>query len=194
MASYEALYRMQCSSPVGWFEPGEARLLGTDLVQDSLEKVKLIQDRLHTTQSRQKIYTDQKDCDVVFMVGEQLLLWVSAMKGVMKFGKNGKFGPRYITPFKILERIGEVAYKLALPLSLVVVHPVFHVSVLLKYHGDPSHVLDFSSIQMDKDLFYVEESVASLDRQVRKLRSKRITLVKVQWRGQPVGGDLGDRA
>ena len=162
MAPYEALYGRRCRSPVGWFEPGEARLLGTDLVQDALDKVKIIQDRLRTAQSRQKSYADRKVRDIAFMVGERILLRVSPMKGVMRFGKKGKLSPRYIGPFEILERVGEVAYRLALPPSLSAVHPVFHVSMLQKHHSDPSHVLDFSSVQLDKDLTYEEEPVAIL--------------------------------
>ncbi|XP_070050712.1 uncharacterized protein [Nicotiana tomentosiformis] len=181
MAMYEAFYGRQCRNPVGWFELGRARLLDTDLVQDVLEKVKLILDQLRISQSRQKSYTDRKVHDVAFMAGEQVLLPVSPIKGVMRFGKKGKLSPRYIRPFKILEMIGEVAYKLALPPSIVVVHPVFHVSMLQKYHNDPPHVLDLSSVQLDKDLSYVEESVAILDRQVRKLSSKNIDSVKLSY-------------
>ena len=120
------------------------------------------------------------------MVGERVLLRVSPMKGVMRFGKKGKLSPRFIGPFEILRHVGEVAYELALPPRLAGVHPVFHVSILQRYHGDPSHVLDFSSVQLDKDLSYVEEPVAILNRQGRKLRSKNIVAVKVQWRGLPV--------
>ncbi|XP_070032661.1 uncharacterized protein [Nicotiana tomentosiformis] len=105
------------------------------------------------------------------------------MKCVMSFKKKGKLSPRYIGPFEILERVGEVAYKLALPPNLSAIHPVFHVFLLHKYYGDPSHLLDFSSVQLDKDLTYVEESMAILDRQVRKLRSKYISSVKVQCMG-----------
>jgi len=104
----------------------------------------------------------------------------------MRFGKKGKLSPRYIGPFEILERVGKVVYRLALPPSLSAVHPVFHVSMLRKYHDNPSHVLDFSAVQLDKDLSYVEEPVAILDRQVRKLRSKNIASVKIRWRGHPV--------
>ncbi|XP_070013227.1 uncharacterized protein [Nicotiana sylvestris] len=113
MALCKALYGRRCCSPVGWFEPGEANLLGTDLVRDAMEKVKLIQDLLHTSQSRQKSYADWKVHDVAFMVGERVLLRVSPMKGVMRFGKKGKLIPRYIEPFEILERNGDVAYKLS---------------------------------------------------------------------------------
>ncbi|XP_070045698.1 uncharacterized protein [Nicotiana tomentosiformis] len=164
MDPYEDLYGRWCRSPVGWFESGKARLLGIDLVQNALEKVKLIQDRLHTAQSRQKSYGDRKVCDVAFMVEEQVLLRVLPMKGVMRFRKKGKLSPRYIRPFDILERVEEVTYRLSLPPSLYAVHPVFHISMLRKYHDDPSHMLDFISVQLDKDLSYMEESAAILDR------------------------------
>ena len=186
MAPYEALYGRRCRTPVGWFEPGEARLLGTDLVQDALEKVKVIQERLRTAQSRQKSYADRKVRDVSFMEGEKVLLKVSPMKGVMRFGKKGKLSPRFIGPFEVLRRIGEVAYELILPPRLSGVHPVFHVSMLRKYIGDPSHILDFSTVQLDENLTYNVEPVAILSRQVQKLRSKDIASVKVQWRGRPV--------
>ncbi|XP_070054819.1 uncharacterized protein [Nicotiana tomentosiformis] len=100
------------------------------------------------------------------------------MKGVMRFRKNGKLSHRYIGLFEVLQRIGEVAYKLSLPSCLSSVHQVFHVSMLQKYVGDPSHVLDFSTIQLDGDLTYNVEPMAILDQQVRKLRSKDIASLK----------------
>ncbi|XP_070006001.1 uncharacterized protein [Nicotiana sylvestris] len=119
------------------------------------------------------------------MVGEKVLLKVSPMKGIMTFGKKSKLSPRFIGPFEVLRRIGEVAYELALLPSVSSVHPMFHVSMLRKYIGDPSHVLDFSTVQLDDDLSYDVEPVVILERQVRKLRSKDIASVKVQWRGRP---------
>ncbi|XP_070057075.1 uncharacterized protein [Nicotiana tomentosiformis] len=186
MAPYEPLYGRQCQSLVCWFELGEARLLGTNLVQDALEKVQLIQDRLRMAQSRQKCYADRKVRDVAYMVGEKVLLRVSLIKGVMRFEKKGKLSPRYIGPFEVVERSGEVACKLALPPILWSVHPVFHVSLLWKYFCDLSHVLDIGTVRLDGDLTYYVESVAILDRQARKLRSKNINSVKMQWRGQLV--------
>ncbi|XP_070003314.1 uncharacterized protein [Nicotiana sylvestris] len=115
-----------------------------------------------------------------------VLLKVSPMKGVMKFGKKGKLSPRLIRSFEVLQRIGEVACELALPSRLLGVHPIFHVSMLRKYIGDPSYVLDFNMVLLDGDLTYDVEQVAILKRQVRKLRSKYLASVKVQWRGQPV--------
>ncbi|XP_070014299.1 uncharacterized protein [Nicotiana sylvestris] len=167
MAPYEALYERRCRSLAGWFKLGEAQLLSGDLVQGALDKVKIIQDQLRTTQSRQKSYVDHRVCDVAFMVGDRVLLGVSPMKGVMRFRKRVKLSLWYIRLFEILQKLGEVAYKLVLPPSLSAVHPVFHVSMLRKYHGDPSHMLDFSSVQLHKDLTYEEEQVAILARQVR---------------------------
>ncbi|XP_070003203.1 uncharacterized protein [Nicotiana sylvestris] len=114
------------------------------------------------------------------MVGEKVLLKVSSMKGVMRFGKKGKLSPRFNGPFEVLRRIREVAYELAFPPSLSGVHPVFHVSMLRKHIGDSSHVLDFSTVQLDGDFTYNVEPVAILERQVRRLRSKDIASVKVQ--------------
>ncbi|XP_070003346.1 uncharacterized protein [Nicotiana sylvestris] len=99
MVPYEALYGRQCRSLVGWFEPSKARLLGTDLVQNALDKVKVIQERLRIAQSHQKSYADRKVRDVSYMVGEKVLLKVSPMKGLMRFGKKVKLSPQFIGPF-----------------------------------------------------------------------------------------------
>ncbi|XP_070013931.1 uncharacterized protein [Nicotiana sylvestris] len=118
------------------------------------------------------------------MAGEKVLLRVSPMKSMMRFGKKGKLSPRFVGSFEILERVGEVVYRLALPPILVGVHPVFQVFMHQKYHEVRSHVLDFSTVKLDENLTYDEESVPTLDRQVRKLRSKSFPSMKVQWRGQ----------
>ncbi|XP_075081711.1 uncharacterized protein LOC142166406 [Nicotiana tabacum] len=104
----------------------------------------------------------------------------------MRFGKKDKLSIRFIGPFKVLERVGEVAYKLALQPSLSGVQMVFHVSMLRKYYKDLSYVFHFSSVHLDNDLTYDEEPLAILDRQVQKLRSKDISSIKVQWRVQLV--------
>ncbi|XP_020972163.1 uncharacterized protein LOC110269084 [Arachis ipaensis] len=108
------------------------------------------------------------------------------MKGVMMFGKRGKLSPRYIGPFEILDRIGAVTYRLALPPELSMIHPVFHVSMLRKYLPDPSHVLAPQAIELNEDLSFEEKPVAIIDRQVKKLRSKEIASVKVVWKNHPV--------
>ncbi|XP_070034563.1 uncharacterized protein [Nicotiana tomentosiformis] len=119
---------------------------------------------LRTSQSTEKSYVDRKACDVAYMVGEKVLLRVSPMKGMMRFKKKRKLRPRYISPCEVLDRVGEVAYRLALSPSLSGVHLVFHDSMLWKYYEDLSYVLDFILVQLDKDLTYDEEIMSILDR------------------------------
>ena len=126
-----------------------------------------------------------------FMEGEQVLLKVSPMKGVMQIGKSGKLSPRYIGPFDFLKRVGEVAHELTFPPGLSGVHPVFHVSMLKKYHGDGNYIIRWDSVLLDENLSYEEEPVVILDREVRKLRSKEIASIKVQWKNRLVKSPLG---
>ena len=120
------------------------------------------------------------------MEGEQVLLKVSPMKGVMRFSKRGKLSQRYIGSFEVLKRVGEVAYELALPPGLSAVHPVFHVSMLKRYHGDGNYIIRWDSVLLDENLSYEEEPVAILDRGVRKLRSREIASIKVQCKNPPI--------
>ena len=116
---------------------------------------------------------------MVFEVGDHVFLKISPRRGLMRFGKSGKLSPRFIGPFEILERIGEVAYRLALPPQLSGVHDVFHVSMLRKYEPDPSHVLDWTDLEVGGDASYEERPVRVLDRRDQVLRGKTIPLVKV---------------
>ncbi|XP_059295537.1 uncharacterized protein LOC132048867 [Lycium ferocissimum] len=186
MAPFEVLYGRRCRSPIGWFDAFEVWPWGTDLLRESLEKVKVIQAKLLVAQSSQKEYADRKVRDLEFVEGEQVLLKVSPRKGVIRFRKKGKLSPRYIRLFEILKHMGEVAYKLALPPGLSGVHPVFHVSMLKRYHGDSSYIIHWDSILLYENFSYEKEAVAILDMDVRKLRSKKIASVKVQWKNRPV--------
>ena len=121
-----------------------------------------------------------------FEVGEQVFLKVSPMRGTMRFGKKGKLSPRYVRPFEVIKRIGEVAYRLALPPALSKLHDVFHVSMLKKYLHDPSHVLSYESLDVDPKLTYEERSVHILERKDKVLCNKVVPLVKVLWRNQAV--------
>ena len=186
MAPYEALYGRKCRSPSCWMEVGDRELEGPELIRETSEKVPIIQERMRMAFSRQKSYADPRRRDVQFGVGDHVFLKISPMKGVMSFGKKGKLTPRYIrfgkkgklTPryirsFEILDRVGNVSYRLALPPNFGHVHPVFHISMLRKYVPHPSHILQTQEIEVDKDLSYEEVPVAIVDRQIRKLRNKK---------------------
>ncbi|TYJ96313.1 pol protein [Cucumis melo var. makuwa] len=141
---------------------------------------------MHTAQSRQKSYADVRRKDLEFEIGDKVFLKVAPMKGVLRFERRGKLSPRFVGPFEILERIGPVAYRLALPPSLSTVHDVFHVSMLRKYVPDPSHVVDYEPLEIDENLSYVEQPVEILAREVKTLRNKEIPLVKVLWRNHRI--------
>ena len=100
---------------------------------------------------------------------------------MFRFGKTGKLAPRYISPFEILQRVGEVAYQLALPPQLLGIHDVFHVSLLRKYEPDVSHILDWQELKLQENKKYEERPRKILDVQERVLRNKVILLVKVLW-------------
>ncbi|KAI3819334.1 hypothetical protein L1987_13161 [Smallanthus sonchifolius] len=115
MAPFEALYGRKCRSPICWTEIGESQITGPELIQETSDKIMLIRDNLLLARSRQKSYADKRRKPLEFQVGDIVLLKVSPWKGVVHFGKKGKLAPRFVGPFKILERIGKVAYKLDLP-------------------------------------------------------------------------------
>ena len=121
-----------------------------------VEKVSLIKERLKAAQSRQKSYVDNRRRDLEFEVGDHVFLKVSPIKSVMRFRRKGKLNPRFMGPFKILERVGTLAYKVALPSSLSKIHNVFHVSTLRKYVFDPFYIVELEPIQISKDLTYEE--------------------------------------
>ena len=115
MAPFEALYGRRWRTPLMWDKVGDRQLFGLDLIKESEEKVKLIWDRLKVAQSRQKSYADSKRKEVVYEVGDRAYLRVSPLRGVKHFGVKGKLASRFVGPYRVLERIREVAYKLELP-------------------------------------------------------------------------------
>ncbi|XP_073014640.1 uncharacterized protein [Primulina eburnea] len=168
MAPYEALYGRKCQSPLYWEEVGERKMLGPELVQQTADVVALIQERMKTAQSRQKSYADVRRRHLAFEVGDHAFIRIAPLKGVMRFVKKGKLSPRYIEPFEILDKIGDIAYRLALPRDLDRVHNVFHVSMLRKYLPNPFHVLRHESLDLLPNLSYEEVPVQILDRKVIK--------------------------
>ncbi|KAK6128137.1 hypothetical protein DH2020_038127 [Rehmannia glutinosa] len=153
-----------------------------DLVQEAMEKVKLIKERIRTAQSRQKSCTDKRRKDLEFEVGDEVFLRLSPRKGLINPKKGGKLSPRYIGPYKILQRIGKLAYRPKLPAQYAGMHDVFHVSRFKKYQPDPEHIITRDAPPLMENLSYTEEPIRIIDQQVRQLRTREIPMVKVVWR------------
>ena len=166
IAPYEALYGQRCRTPVCWTELNEHKMIGPDIVKDTEEKVRVIQQRLKATNDRQKTYADLKRKDIEYEVGDKVFIKVSPWRKILRFCKKRKLSPRFIGPYEILERIGHVAYRLALPSELAKLHNVFHVSLLRKYRSDGSHILPVQEIKVHVDFLYDEEPKAILAREV----------------------------
>nr|GFA79787.1 putative reverse transcriptase domain-containing protein [Tanacetum cinerariifolium] len=150
-APFEALYGRKCRSPVCWTEVGEAQILGQELIQETTEKIVQIKQIMQAARDRQKSYADLK-CK-----------------------------PMYVGPFKVLERIGDVAYKVDLPEELSRVHNTFHVSNLKKCHADEPLAVPLDGLHFDDKLHFVEKPAEIVDREVKQLKRSRIPLVKVRW-------------
>ncbi|XP_019190789.1 PREDICTED: uncharacterized protein LOC109185264 [Ipomoea nil] len=136
---------------------------------------------MKAAQDRQKSYADRARRQVEFAVGDKVWLRVSPTWGVMRFGRKGNLSPCFIGPYEILERVGNLAYRLALPMELERVHNVFHVSQLKKYVHDPTHVLPPEVIPLDDDMTYEERPHKILDFKTRDTRRKSVKMVKVWW-------------
>nr|GEW87678.1 putative reverse transcriptase domain-containing protein [Tanacetum cinerariifolium] len=178
-APFEALYGRKCRSPVCWTEVGGAQILGPELIQEMTEKIVQIKQRMQAARDRQKSYADLKHKPMEFQVRDKVMLKVSPRKGVVRFGKRRKLNPRYVGPLKILERVGDVAYKLDLPEELSRVHNTFHLSNLKKCHADEPLAVPLDGLHFDDKLHFVEEPVEIMDREVKRLNRSRIPLVKV---------------
>nr|GFD40387.1 putative reverse transcriptase domain-containing protein [Tanacetum cinerariifolium] len=139
----------------------------------------------------QKSYADKHRRSLEFHPGDHVFLKVSPARGVRRFGIKGKLSPRFIGPFNILDRVGEVSYRLALPPQLLHVHDVFHVSLLRGYKYHPLHVITYPLDQIRTDLSYVEEPEAIIDRQDRIIRKKTISLLRFFGGTIPSGKPLG---
>ncbi|CAN6456209.1 unnamed protein product [Victoria cruziana] len=186
MAPFEALYGRPCRAPSYWYDIADASFEDPLILCHYEDQVHMIRDRLRTAQHRQKCYADRRRCALEFEVGDFVFLKISPTKCIFRFGKRGKLSPRFIGPFEVTERIGLVAYRLALPPHLSQVHNVFHVSILRKYLPDPNRQTEQVDVQIDERLTVPEMPVRIIDEQVRKLRNKQIPMVKVQWQHQGV--------
>ncbi|GJY71964.1 putative reverse transcriptase domain-containing protein [Tanacetum coccineum] len=154
----------KCHLPVCWTEVGEAQILGPELIQETTEKIIQIMQRMQAARDRQKSYANLKRKPMEFHVRDKVMLKVSPWKGVVHFGKRGKLNPRYIGPFKVLEKVGEVAYKLELPEELSRVHNTFYVSSLKKCHADEPLAIPLDGLHLDDKLHFVEEPLEIVGR------------------------------
>ncbi|KAK2395499.1 hypothetical protein QL285_057235 [Trifolium repens] len=152
MAPYEALYGRRCQTPLCWYQDGESLIVGPEMVQQTTDKVRKIRAMMKVAQDRQKSYADRRRRPLEFEEGDH-----------------------------ILERIGKVAYRIALPPVLSLIHDVFHVSQLRKYTPDPSHVITSDDIQLRDNLSFEVPPIKIADRKMKRLRTKEIPLVKVIW-------------
>ena len=165
---------------------GRKKFFGPELIKEAEEKVKLVKDKLNIAQFRQKSYADPKRREVTYEVGDRAYLRVSPLRGVKRFGVKGKLAPRYVGPFKILCRKGEVDYEIELPESLSAVHNVFHVSQLKKCHPEMEETslkdtIPLEEVQLESDLTYEEKPIKIIETAERVTQTKTIKFCKVQW-------------
>nr|GEW00440.1 putative reverse transcriptase domain-containing protein [Tanacetum cinerariifolium] len=152
---FKALYGRKCESPVCWAEVCDTQLTGPEIIHETTEKIVQIRQHLQAARDQQR--------------------------SIIRFGKRGKLNPQYIGPFKILNRIGPVAYKLELPEELSNVHNVFHVSNLKKCLSNESLIIPMKELKLDDKLNFVEEPVEIMDREIKQLRQSHIPIIKVRW-------------
>ncbi|XP_071681506.1 uncharacterized protein [Lolium perenne] len=186
MAPFEALYGRKCRTPLNWSETGESQVFGPDVLREAEEQVQLIRDRLKAAQCRQKSYADTKHRELTFSIGDFAYLRVTPLKGMKHFHVKGKLAPRYIGPFKVLGRKGEVSYQLELPPELSEFHDVYHISQLRKclQAPDKSEIfkdIDYRAIDLNHNLTYRENPIRILEEAVRVTHRRKIKFFKVQW-------------
>jgi hypothetical protein len=162
MAPFKALYGRRCRTPLNWIELGERTIFSPDLVIDVEEIVHRIHSNLKDARAHQESYANKRHQSLEFKAGDRVYLRVSPMRGVKRFGIKGKLAPHYIGPFLVLAKLGNVAYRLEMPPSLVGVHNVFHVSQLKKCLKPPVDAVVNDVTSLDADLSYPEHPVRLL--------------------------------
>ncbi|GJZ86570.1 putative reverse transcriptase domain-containing protein [Tanacetum coccineum] len=180
-ALFEVLYGHKCRSPICWDEVRDRQLTSPEIIYKTTRKIVQIKSRIQAIRDHQKSYADVRQKPLEFQIGDKVMLKVSPWKGVIRFGKQGKLNPRYIGPFKIIDKVGTITYHLELPEQLSRVHSTFHVSNLKKCMVDEPLAIPLDEIQIDDKLHFIEEPVEIMDREVKRLKQSRIPIVKVRW-------------
>nr|GFC96695.1 putative nucleotidyltransferase, ribonuclease H [Tanacetum cinerariifolium] len=188
---FEMLYGRKCRALICWDQVRERVIEGPEMIEVTNAKVDVAKEKLKEARTRQKSYADKHRRSLEFQPGDHVFLKVSPARRVRHFGIKDKLSPRFIGPFEILDRVGEVSYRLALPPQLSHVHNVFHVDLLRGYKYHPLHVISYPLDQIRTDLSYVEEPEAILDRQDRVLRKKNIPSSRFFGGTIPSGKPLG---
>ncbi|GKB40990.1 putative reverse transcriptase domain-containing protein, partial [Tanacetum coccineum] len=168
-APFKALYGRKCRSPVCWAEVGEVQLTGPEIVQETTEKIVQIKQRIQAARDRQKSYADLKRKPMEFQIGDKVMLKVSPWKGVVRFGKQGKLNPRYFGPFKVIERVGSVAYKLEIPKELSRMNSYmffFAQTSIYAYNSDDEDLLQIDEDAMEE--IDIRWQVAMITARIRK--------------------------
>jgi hypothetical protein len=181
MAPFEMLYGRRFRTPLFWSEDGERKVFGPNILQEDEKQVHLVRKNLRVVESRQKRYADHRRRELSFEVGDFVYLKVSPMRCLCRFKVQGKLTPRFIVPFKILEKRGEVAYQLELLPQLSDVHDVFHVSQLKKCLCVPEEQLPMEDLHAKEDLSYQEYPVKILETSERVTQNKKIRICMVHW-------------
>jgi hypothetical protein len=164
-----------------WSQTGESQVFGSEVLKDAEKQVQMVRESLKVAQSQQKSFADKRRRDLSFEIGNFVYLKVSPMRGTRRFRVKGKLAPRYVGPFKIIDRKGEVAYQLELPPQLSEVHDVFHVSQLMKCLRVPEEQLPIEYLNLGGDLTYSKRPIKIFDSVERVTHSKVIKMCKVQW-------------
>jgi hypothetical protein len=181
MSPFQLHYGRSCRTPLQWDQPGEKQVLGPDILLEAEANIKMVWENLRIVQSMQQSYADTRRRELSFEVGDFVYLKVSSIRGVRRFGVKGKLAPRYVGPYQILARRGEVAYQLSLPEGLSAVHDVFHVSQLKKCLRVPEEQLTVKGLEVQEDLTYIEKPAQILETADRVTRRKTIRMCKVRW-------------
>ncbi|KAG7599389.1 Zinc finger CCHC-type [Arabidopsis suecica] len=181
MSTYEALYGRACRTPLCWTLVGERMLFGPKIVDETTEKMKFLKIKLKEAQNQQKSYADKRRKELEFQVGDLVYLKAVTYKGKGRFTTRKKLSPRYVGPYKVIERVGAVAYKLQLPPKLDAFHKVFHVSQLRNCLSEHEERVEEIPSELKENLTVEARPIRIMDRMEKGTRRKKVNMVKVLW-------------